>query len=211
MKILALADLHAEESVLDRLRVISTKGEYDHILIAGDITNRGPISYAEEVVELLGNERLFAVHGNMDPPPVLELLEEKGVSVHGKKKSIGEWNIVGFGGSNPTPFNTPSEMSEEDIEKGVDRLKLDGFSIFLTHVPPYGVMDTVGGTHIGSRAIRNVIERRKPLLNVCGHVHEQEGQSVLGETLVVQLKPAMHLRAAEIRIEEDIKVSFIEL
>jgi hypothetical protein len=102
-------------------------------------------------------------------------------------------------------------MSEEEIGKKAGGLKIDKFSIFLTHTPPYGVMDTVGGIHIGSRAIRKIIEERKPLLNICGHVHEHEGQSVIGETLVVQLKPAKQLGAAEIRIDDDIKVRFIEL
>ena len=99
MKLLALSDLHADEELLDRLRAISSRSQYDAVLYCGDITNRGPVSYAEEAVKIFPN--VYAVHGNMDTPEVVQALSSLGVLIHGKKVRLGEWNLVGLGGSNP--------------------------------------------------------------------------------------------------------------
>lgn len=209
MKLLALSDLHAEEEVIDRLRSRASKTSYDAVLFCGDLTVRGPVSYAEEVVSIF--PKSFAVHGNMDTPDVIGRLNQLGVSVHGSKVPLGEWNLVGLGGSNPTPFHTPTEMSEEQIEATLSHAGVDNFSIVLSHPPPYGVFDQVGPLHVGSRAVRKIVDEKKPLLLICGHIHEYEGQQVVGETLVVKLGPAERLRAAEIEIQEKISVKFIEL
>ncbi|MEM3167356.1 MAG: metallophosphoesterase, partial [Candidatus Anstonellales archaeon] len=67
MKFLALSDLHASEEALDRLRVIMMReNDYDWIFIVGDITTNGPVSYAEDLLDILREKGLF-VHGNMDP------------------------------------------------------------------------------------------------------------------------------------------------
>lgn len=211
MKILAIADLHADEHALDRLRVLAGKSSYDAVLIAGDITNNGPVSYASDLLGLFPNA--LCVHGNMDPPQVSTLLSQRGCSVHARRIPFGakkEWNIVGLGGSNPTPFNTPSESSEEEIERTLAASGLDKFSIFLSHPPPHGLFDTVGnGVHVGSKAVLCAIEAHKPLLCICAHIHEHEGQAMLGETLVVKLPPAMKLRGAEISIGDSLEASFI--
>ncbi len=209
MKILALSDLHAEEEVIDRLKARSAGMNYDAVFFVGDITARGPVSYAEEVVSIFPHS--FAVHGNMDTPDVIGRLNQLGVSVHGKKVKFGEWNIVGLGGSNPTPFHTPSETSEEQLEATLRASGIDNFSIVLSHPPPYGVLDEVGNGNAGSRAVRKIVEEKKPLLLVCGHIHEREGQQVLGETLIVKLGAAENLRAAEIEIGQHIEVKFIKL
>ena len=210
MKLLALSDLHAEEDLLDRLRAASAKGKYDAVLFCGDITNRGPVSYAMEAISFF--PKAYAVHGNMDTPEVVAALQEKGVLVHGRKVRLGEWNLVGLGGSNPTPFGTPSEISEEEIASVLARAGVDEFSIVLSHPPPFGVFDEVpGGMHVGSKAVRKMVEEKRPILLICGHVHEHEGREILGETLIVKLGPAEKMRAAEIDIGESISVNFISL
>jgi Icc-related predicted phosphoesterase len=209
MKILALSDLHADEELLDRLRAISARSSYDLVLFVGDLTNRGPVSYAEEAVSLF--PRCFAVHGNMDTPEVAAKLRELGVSLHGRKVKLSEWNLVGLGGSNKTPFGTPSELSEEEIEAVLAKAGVNEFSIVVSHPPPYGLFDAVGQKHVGSEALRRSIELHKPILVVCGHIHEYEGKQIIGETLVIKLGPAEKLRAAEIEIKDSIDVKFIDL
>ncbi len=209
MKLLALSDLHADEDLLDRLRALSARANYDAVLFCGDITDRGPASYAEQAVSLFPHS--YAVHGNMDTPEVVDSLREAGVAVHGKKVKLGEWNLVGLGGSNPTPFGTPSEISEEEIAAVLSRAGVDEFSIVLSHPPPYGLFDEAGGVHVGSKAVRKMIEEKRPILVICGHVHEHEGKEILGETLVVKLGPAEKMMAAEIEIKDSIEVKFISL
>ncbi|MEM4555152.1 MAG: metallophosphoesterase [Candidatus Anstonellaceae archaeon] len=209
MKILALSDLHADEEVLDRLKAISLRRKYDFVVFAGDLTNRGPVSYAEEALRIF--PKSFAVHGNMDPPEVIEVIEQAGALLHGRKVDVGQWNLVGLGGSNKTPFGTPSELSEEEIEQVLVKTGMDEFSIVVAHPPPYGAFDLIGQMNVGSKALRKFVDMRKPILLFCGHIHEYEGKQMLGETLVVKLAPAEKLRAAEVEIGEEISVKFISL
>jgi Icc-related predicted phosphoesterase len=65
--------------------------------------------------------------------------------------------------------------------------------------------------HVGSKSVRKMVEEKRPILLICGHVHEHEGREILGETLIVKLAPAEKLRAAEIEIKDSIDVNFISL
>jgi Icc-related predicted phosphoesterase len=49
-----------------------------------------------------------------------------------------------------------------------------GKMIFVSHCPPYNTLVDVakGENHFGSKAIRDYIERHKPLLTLHGHMHE---------------------------------------
>lgn len=208
VRLLALSDIHADETALDRLRAIAMRDNYDAVIIAGDLTNNGPVSFAEELLELFG-EKLYCVHGNMDNAQVQETLSHFPSFIHGKKVKFGEWNIVGLGGSNPTPFHTPCEYSEDELARLLEGAKVDEYSILVSHAPPKGILDTVGTMSVGSEAVRNCIEQSRPILAICGHIHEVEGQKIVGDTLVVKLGPASSLRAAEITIGDDIGVKFI--
>lgn len=66
-------------------------------------------------------------------------------------------------------------------------------TILLAHRPPYNTkLDRHNdpsipgyGKHYGDEALRYVIERYQPLLNVCGHMHENQGKIKIGKSLVV--------------------------
>lgn len=207
LRLLAFSDLHAEEDALDGLRMLAGREEYDAVLCAGDLTNRGPVSYAQDLLDLFG-DKLFYVHGNMDPAAVLDLLRPHHGYLHGRKVPIGDWNLVGLGGSNPTPFHTPSELSEDQMAHILSTAGVDDHTILVSHPPPKGLFDQVGDLHVGSSAVRTCIQERHPLMAICGHIHEHEGKRVADDTLVVKLGPAQARRAASIRVGDDIDVRF---
>ncbi len=210
LKLLAISDLHAEEQVLDRLRMISFKAKYDAVAVLGDITTNGPVSYARDLAGILPES--FFIFGNNDSPEVVQFLSGCKNYCHGRKISMGDWNIVGFGGSNKTPFSTQFEFEEAEIEKGLEKAGVDEFSILLTHAPPFGFFDTApGGLHVGSVAIRKIIDRRKPLLNVCGHMHELSGSMLHNETMIVKVPAASRLVGTEITISDSIKAKTVRL
>ncbi|MEM3555211.1 MAG: metallophosphoesterase [Candidatus Micrarchaeia archaeon] len=213
MRVLALSDLHAEEAVLDCLRKLLEKEKFDLILIVGDITHKGPLSYAEDLLDVLRGEKLFAVHGNMDTQQVVDLLERRGFLLHLRKAELGGWNFIGYGGSSPTPFNTPIEYSEERIYEELSKMRMNSKTILITHPPPYnsGVDRTSGGVSAGSKSIRKIIEEKKPFMNICGHIHEGEGEAVIGETKVVKVPAAMNGKAVELMISKEMGVNFIKL
>jgi len=208
VRILALSDIHADEEALDSLRRLASREPYDVVLFAGDMTNRGPISYAQDFIDLFG-EHLYFVHGNMDSAAVVDTLRPQPHYIHGRRVPLGEWNIVGLGGSNPTPFQTPSELGETQIEHILAASGIDDHTILISHAPPYGSFDTVGGMHVGCKSVREAISKYRPLMVLCGHIHEHEGQTVVDDTLVVKLGAANAHRAADIRIDQEIDVHFI--
>ncbi|VVB66442.1 Calcineurin-like phosphoesterase [Candidatus Gugararchaeum adminiculabundum] len=213
-KILAFADTHADELFLDRLRQRVAKHKYDFFLVDGDLTARGPVSYALEMIEILGAEKTFVVHGNMDDKKVIDAIEN--VSVHARKKQLGKlgYEIAGFGGSNPTPFGTPSEYVEEGIASALEGLNITPKTILMTHAPPYGYFDEVReNLHVGSKAILKIIEEKMPILNVCAHIHETEGIEKLGHTTIVKLPHGEKYRATDIALEfpAKVKVGMVKL
>ena len=45
--------------------------------------------------------------------------------------------------------------------------------ILVTHAPPFNThLDLVFDRHVGSKSIRESIEKFNPELNICGHLHE---------------------------------------
>lgn len=81
-----------------------------------------------------------------------------------------------------------------------------GRTIYVLHSPPYATsLDRLHGgiTPIGSRAIRQFIDRRQPPLTLHGHVHESPGVELLGRTVCVNPGDSMHqLRAVRIDLAE---------
>ena len=56
-----------------------------------------------------------------------------------------------------------------------------GIDILISHGPPHCLCDVnINGEHCGSEALRSAIERTRPRLVVCGHVHEGRGISSIG-------------------------------
>ncbi len=188
MKITCIADIHGETTSLELLKKINP----EMILIAGDITNFGGVMQVSNVINKLSEicQRIYAVPGNCDYPEVLNFLEEKGISLHGKGVETGKIGIFGAGGSNPTPFNTPFEISEKEItdllKAGYKQISNTKIKILLAHAPPYGILDrTSSGIHAGSRAMREFLENHKIDFMICGHIHEAFGVAKLNDTIII--------------------------
>jgi Icc-related predicted phosphoesterase len=188
MKIVAIGDVHNEDLDVP---------EGDVIVVAGDITHVGPIEFAEKFIDKLKG-KVLAVPGNMDPKGVLDILEAKGVSIHRKVVEIDGITFFGFGGSSPTPFNTPFEFDDEEIDKSISGFKAD---IAIFHDTPYGFFDWVGGKSVGSMAIRRWVESVKPKLVFCAHIHEHEGVAKINDTLIVKVPPAYKGRCVVVQFD----------
>lgn len=188
MKILCIADIHGNTEKIENLKELNP----DIILVAGDITNFGGAKQASLVIDELLRvcSTIFAVPGNCDYPEVLNFLEEKGISLHGRSVKINEIGIFGVGGTNPTPFATPFEISENEIAKflknGYESVKNCEIKILLSHAPPFGILDkTSSGLHVGSKAIREFLENNKVNYAVSGHIHESSGVAKFNDTIVI--------------------------
>ena len=104
--VLLIADLHGQFGKIDSFLELNPEA----VFIAGDITNMGPVDVVDDVLSRI-DVPCFAVPGNCDPREILETLEHSdSVCLHGSRINLGKMSIVGIGGSNPTPFNTPFEI-----------------------------------------------------------------------------------------------------
>jgi Icc-related predicted phosphoesterase len=201
MRFLAVTDFHNDYSKLPE--ILKKAGKVDGTLLAGDLTEFGPTKNAEKLLKELPKP-ILAIPGNCDQRDMVELLKDKDVNLHENKRRIGDITFIGMGGSNPTPFNTPFEYSEEEIGKTVERLLkgVSGTAILIAHAPPKGHGDTIpNGAHVGSTAVADVAPKFAAI--VCGHIHEDRSISMLGNTLVVNPGPAMAGNAAVLNVDNN--------
>ena len=124
-------------------------------------------------------------------------LQDLDINLHGQARLFqGEVCLIGVGGSNITPFSTPSEFSEEELHETGSRAFRQAAEftslaeplnkkkipvLFVSHVPPRKTsVDTLrSGKHVGSTAIRKIIEHYRPNLCICGHIHEAKGEDAI--------------------------------
>jgi len=187
MRFLALADLHGRNTQLKDL--ISKAIPFDALLLAGDITNFGPPSSVIEIFDMVDCP-IYAVAGNCDPPEVVSVLDRNHINVDGRVEKLGGFTLVGLGGSNPTPYDTPLEYTEDQLlQKMVDTtMGINRPSLLLSHVPPMGILDrTRFNTNGGSTVVRDFMSLFD--LVVCGHIHESPGIHK-GPPMVVNCGPA---------------------
>ena len=190
MKFISFGDIHERAENVQKISGIS---DADFIVITGDLTNFGGIRKARDIIDFISryNPAIYAQFGNMDLEEVNNYFDQIGINLHGKGIIIEDVGIFGVGGSNSTPFNTPSEYSEEQIEEfiyqGYESIKNLPVKILVSHTPPYNTaLDIVGGgIHVGSPSVRKFIEKYQPQLCLTGHIHEAVGEVRIGSTIIV--------------------------
>lgn len=207
MRILQMSDLHGSQRALKDSRSLIAKHDPDLFLVTGDITNFGPVAYARRLFEGLPTKAL-GIPGNCDPVDIVPLMESLGVNLHGRREEFGGQTIVGLGGSSPTPFRTPFEVSEEDLLSSLRSLMVRD-AILATHSPPKGHVDVLPWSgHVGSEAVRQVVDEFEPKLVLCGHIHEARGVEE-GQVTYVNPGPASNGYAALVDVEERPRVTLL--
>jgi len=189
VKMLVIVDIHKADSALKRTIDYIDKYKPDLLLIAGDITTFGPLEYAEEFLAKLPNIRILALPGNCDPREILAVIDKsKAINLHGKKENINGIMFIGLGGSNATPFNTPFELSEDEIFQSLDPIMEPG-AILVLHFPAKGHLDLASrNVHTGSISALLIIEKYKPSIVISGHIHETRGTKT-DENNIIYLNP----------------------
>lgn len=183
MKLLVFSDIHGDVRALDRLMAIDA----DYYFCAGDLVNFSRGLDAMGQILQKRRDRVYVIPGNHESEQqIIDLCARFGLhNFHGGRIEIDGFHVVGLGYSNPTPFDTPGEYSEEELESRLHAF--DGLKpmIAVCHVPPRGTMlDRITNLrHAGSTAMRAFLQREQPRFFFCGHIHEAAGaQEKLGET-----------------------------
>ncbi len=215
LKLLAITDIHGSPN--GNIKTLLKNNNYDLLLIVGDITQFGPVSEADKILSSLDDIDIpvMAVPGNCDPEGVTSVLEDRNVNIHSESKEIKNYRFVGLGGSNPTPFNTPFELSEKEIRNKLNNLTQNVTEnlILVTHAPPHGTEAnlTKDGTHAGSKSIRKIIKDKKPIANFCGHIHEARSIDKIGKTKIVNPGPVREGFGAEAVLDGKVEINLIKV
>jgi Icc-related predicted phosphoesterase len=165
------------------------------------------VELADERLSKLGM-RCHVCPGNDDPLEVDDILRDgKAIELcEGRAVELGDgYTMLSTGWANPTPWDTHREESEEELAARIGRMLdlVDGPTdklVFNFHPPPRDTLldeapalnadlsVTSGGRvseHVGSKAVREAIDRVQPALSVHGHIHEARAAERLGRTLSV--------------------------
>jgi len=194
MKIIALTDLHGGINALESLA--GPLRSADLVLLCGDITHFGHKREMEDILQLVLkiNSSVFAVSGNCDYPDSEIYLEKSGISLNAVTCAFRGYTLFGLSGSLPCPGKTPNEYEEEEYEAILDNLVIPRETplLMVSHQPPYGTLndEVSSGFHVGSKVIRNYIEKMQPLICFTGHIHEGIGIDHIGKTAIVNPGPA---------------------
>lgn len=189
MKILAAGDLHGDKLLASTLATRAVNENVDLVILCGDITNDD-----ENVEGLIGpfathNKKVFLIPGNHDSFAVTDFLAQRyGVTnIHARTVQHQDIAFIGCGGA---PFGL-SIMDEEEmystISEGFSKINGASKTILVCHLHPFGsAIDTFGFP--GSHGIRAALDKFKPTIALCGHIHEAEGlETKIGETRVMNV------------------------
>ncbi|WP_028574489.1 metallophosphoesterase [Desulfonatronovibrio hydrogenovorans] len=192
---IAFGDVHERLKNIHKIDDISMASG---ILMSGDLTNVGNLGKVSRLMEEVKklNPNVYAQIGNMDTREVEEYLDQTGMNIHARViPMVGGVHLTGLGYSTPTPFSTPSEVEEEQLKLWLDSVEDQAMEpkhlIFLTHTPPYRTKADLlkSGSNVGSRAVREFIEKVQPGVCVTGHIHEARSVDRIGKTLIINPGP----------------------
>ena len=154
--------------------------------------------------------RCYIQPGNDDPYAIDEAFHQSDIiqNVDGTIVPLDEdHEMMSVGAANQTPWNCPRDKTETElgsiIEELASKLKDPGQAVFNLHVPPYDTnldqapeldanltpkLSLSGGFKIvpvGSKAVRQAIEKYQPMLGLHGHIHESRSAQKIGRTMCI--------------------------
>ena len=191
MRIVSIGDIHMSLRAIEQLG--AELAAADLVILSGDLTNFGGREDAAIVLAATRRyaRQVLAVCGNLDFRDVIDYLDDEQVSLHGDARRIGDLGIFGCGGSNLTPFRTPTELSDGEIaallERGHTGVADAPRRLMVCHTPPIDTATDrlLSGQHVGSPAVRTFIATHQPDVCITGHIHESAGVDRIGRTVVV--------------------------
>ena len=211
MKVLVASDLHGNTRYAAKLGKIALDESIGLFVICGDVTNFGTVNSALKVLDIFAEMKLpiLFVPGNCDPKELAATKTRDGIHcIHHGSKEFGGYEFMGLGGSSMTPFRTPFELSESEIEAMLE----DAYNntnrqkrlVLVTHTPPRDTMldRTKFGVSAGSATVRRFIQEKKTAAVFCGHIHESRKVDYLDSIPMVNPGPAFEGYFAIARLED---------
>lgn len=175
MKFLAFVDLHEDKRFLKQLIERAAEKEVEFLVCAGDLTQFGRnLRYVLRHFNDLG-KKLYLIPGNHESDKMLDdvLMDYPNcLNINHQAIEIDNYVFLGYGeGGFSTEDAEFRKVSREWYGKYKEK-KL----VLVTHGPPFRTKaDFLDNNHIGNKDYRAFMERIKPKLVICGHIHENAG------------------------------------
>ena len=182
MKILFFTDVHGNPTAIKQ--IINKSKEADLLVCAGDIVAWGEL---EKIIRLFreANKKMMIIPGNHENYEEIKEMCKKYdflIDIHLKKFKINDLVFFGFGAGGFL-------QRDIELERIINKLKFENKLIFVSHGPPYGTkLDYLEhlNSYRGSKSLTEFIKKFKPILAVCGHLHENEKkEDKIGDTLII--------------------------
>lgn len=152
-----------------------------HAFLAGRFKDWLDELPAAEIVLVAGNHDQSIEAWGMPEGLRCHYLQDTAVELHGLRIWGTPWQPWFYDWA----FNAPRFDGEDFLASKFDAIP-EGTDIVVGHGPPHDVGDrTPDGTHVGSTAMTATLERVRPRLMVCGHIHSAYGRYRLGDTEVI--------------------------
>jgi Icc-related predicted phosphoesterase len=176
---------------MDSLRKLKKKAaNADLVLCAGDVSifENHLKALLQEINSF--NKPVLIIHGNHESEARLRAECEHHKNLICLHREFYEMENIIFAGYGGGGFS----LRDNKFEKFADRIRQKRTGkqlVLLLHAPPYGnKTDLIMEEHAGNKSFRDFIKEEKPLLVVCGHLHENEGvHDKMGKTLVINPGP----------------------
>jgi Icc-related predicted phosphoesterase len=188
MMLLAFVDTHGDLESLHKIKKKSSKA--DLILCAGDIS-----VFEHHLRQLLAelnsfNKPVLIIPGNHESDGRLRTECEHHKNLVYLHKEFYEQDNILFAGYGGGGFSLRDEKFERFAEK-IRQRRTGKQLVLLFHAPPYGnKTDMIIEEHAGNKSFRDFVRDEKPLVVVCGHLHENAGvHDKLGKTLIINPGP----------------------
>jgi Icc-related predicted phosphoesterase len=189
--LLCFSDLHRDLDQAQRLVELSAQA--DAVIAAGDFASvHEGLSETVEVLSGIEAPTVVVAGNNETADATRDACAgwRAATVLHGETSEIDGVQFFGLGAGIPvTPWAWSFDLSDDEAA-GMLRACPDG-AFLVVHSPPYGHCDVSGsGEHLGSTAILETIELKRPPVAVCGHIHESWGsESKAAGTRILNLGP----------------------
>jgi Icc-related predicted phosphoesterase len=191
VRVLAFSDLHRDTGQAGRL--VEESADADVVIAAGDFASvHDGLEQTIDALKPIATPTIL-VPGNNETEDALRAACEgwdAATVLHGDQTEIEGQSFFGLGAGIPiTPWDWSFDLDEAEAAE-----RLSGCpegAVLVVHSPPLGHCDqSSSGDHLGSEAILEAIESKRPPVAVCGHIHESWGaESEVGPTRVFNLGP----------------------
>ncbi|MDP7180194.1 MAG: metallophosphoesterase [Candidatus Woesearchaeota archaeon] len=191
LKILAAGDIHGDIDLAEKLAERAKKEKVDLVVLCGDLTLRE--SSTENIIGPFKkrNEKVLLIPGNHETIATADFLAQQyGMkNLHGYSVNYKDVGIFGAGGANIGLFQLDEKELYDLLKKGNDKVKYLKKKIMVTHVHPSGTkMEKFTKLVPGSDGVKRAVDKLKPDLLLCSHVHEAEGiEEKIGKTKVINV------------------------